>query len=613
MSERNPPSPVDIVFTAVSPALIMLMVGSLVFFLITVLPTGDYKERLLYTTFFFVFGAVLVARIAIQLDAARASVYGLGLAVVTFLAMTAYVDYPSGTTLKSVGWLVNLGLMGLIWWSAHKLTWDCTHVDDNRDASGRGLLAAAGLTESNDDSVSREPTASADPSSISREPTASAESPSSKKKRKKKTPQPSAFSAWTTRWWKHREGQKDKPHTPGVWVIYFALAALPLFAVGQSLIPPEDGDRRRATFLQMAVYVGSALGLLATTSLLGLRRYLRQRKAKMPASLTAGWLGLGAVLIAVFLVVGAFLPRPYSEVPWFGLPQTESDKRNASQYAQRGDSAGKGEGASGDKAEKGDGASSDKEGGSGKGKGKGQGKGDDKNGSGGDSRDKNKDGDGPNAKADPQGNKAGDGKSERQSSGRRTPETKLGSALQKIGGALKWLVIAIVVALVIAAIALAILRYLAPFTDWARNLLDNLKNWWASLWGRKKKARPATVEVAMPTGPLRPPPFHQYSNPFVDGSAERRQPAELIGYTFEALDAWAWDRDNGRRAADTPLEFSERLGSDFPDFAAHLRRMANLYARMAYAEGNVPKEAVPFLEQFWDEMVHGEHVKTEAY
>src|SRR6185312_2020822 len=160
MPERNPPSPVDIVFTAVSPALIMLMVGSLVFFLITVLPTGDYKDRLLYTTFFFVFGAVLVARIAIQLDAARATLYGLGLAVVTFLAMTAYVDYPSGTTLKSVGWLVNLGLMALIWWSAHKLTWDCTHVDDNRDASGRGLLAAAGLTET--DSLSREPAASAD-------------------------------------------------------------------------------------------------------------------------------------------------------------------------------------------------------------------------------------------------------------------------------------------------------------------------------------------------------------------------------------------------------------------------------------------------------------------
>src|SRR5213595_439803 len=116
-ADRDRTSAADIIFTAISPALIMLMVGSLVFFIITVLPTGDYKERLLYTSFFFVFGAVLVARISIQLDAARATFYGVGLAVVTFLAMSAYVDYPSGTRLKSFGWLVNLGLMGVIWWS----------------------------------------------------------------------------------------------------------------------------------------------------------------------------------------------------------------------------------------------------------------------------------------------------------------------------------------------------------------------------------------------------------------------------------------------------------------------------------------------------------------
>src|SRR6185437_14407428 len=142
-ADRNSSSAADIVFTAISPALIMVMVGSLVFFLITVLPTGDYKERLLYTTFFFVFGAVLVARIAIQFDAGRATLYGLGLGLVTFIAMTSYVDYPGG--LKSFGWLLNVGFMSLIWWSAHKLTWDCTYVDENRDASGRGLLAASGL------------------------------------------------------------------------------------------------------------------------------------------------------------------------------------------------------------------------------------------------------------------------------------------------------------------------------------------------------------------------------------------------------------------------------------------------------------------------------------
>src|SRR5438034_1045633 len=137
-ADREPPTLADYAVIAVSPALIMLMVGSLIFFLITVLPTGDYKERLLYTTFFFVFGAVLVARIAIQFDATRAGVYGLGLGIATFLAMMAFVDYPSDSGLKSIGWLLNIGFMALIWWSAHKLTWDCTYVDENRDASGRG-------------------------------------------------------------------------------------------------------------------------------------------------------------------------------------------------------------------------------------------------------------------------------------------------------------------------------------------------------------------------------------------------------------------------------------------------------------------------------------------
>ena len=54
---------IDIAAVVISPALVMLMVGSLTFFLITVLYQGAYPDRLLYTFFFFVFGAVLIARI----------------------------------------------------------------------------------------------------------------------------------------------------------------------------------------------------------------------------------------------------------------------------------------------------------------------------------------------------------------------------------------------------------------------------------------------------------------------------------------------------------------------------------------------------------------------
>src|SRR5262249_53742643 len=98
----------------------------------------------------------------------------------------------------------------------------------------------------------------------------------------------------------------------------------------------------------------SGLGLLLTTSFLGLRRYLRQRNLQMPAAMTGAWLTVGGFLVAAFLLVGAFLPRPHAEVSplrdWLGVGSTE---RKASQFAE-GKNAGKDEGRAGtDKATEG--------------------------------------------------------------------------------------------------------------------------------------------------------------------------------------------------------------------------------------------------------------------
>src|SRR5947207_7418564 len=100
-ADREPPTTTDYVVTALSPVLIMLMVGSLVFFLVEVLYAGQYSGKLLYTLFFFVAGAVLVARIAIETDASRASMYGLILGIVTYIALLTYFEYPGG------GWLAS--------------------------------------------------------------------------------------------------------------------------------------------------------------------------------------------------------------------------------------------------------------------------------------------------------------------------------------------------------------------------------------------------------------------------------------------------------------------------------------------------------------------------
>ena len=631
-ADRDPPGLIDYVVTAISPALVMLMVGSLVFFLVEVLYAGQHEGPLLYTMFFFVAGSVLVARIAIQVDRGRAGVYGAFLALATFAAISAYVDYPKGSPLGRASWLANLGLLALIYWSANKLTWDCTHLDETQDVSGRGLLSAAGLSRETGDSG--EETAdrnqeSADLASGGRQPPEPERKRGGKKKKKDKPP------SWLWRWHSYRQEQRKKPHTPGVWVIYFALAALPLFAVGQSLIDPDDADRRRATFYQMVVYIASALGLLATTSLLGLRRYLRQRKAVMPGSLTAGWLGLAAGVTVVFLVVGAALPRPHSETPLVDLARAGKSEREASEYAQLDEGAGKGEGKEGEETEKGpNGQASGKGGESGGSKGEkgsgGQGQkgsgGGGKDGKGGAGKDKGgKSGSeskgGQKGKSDGQqskdeqkeGGRGGDtdrgakearNKDSQGKSGRPRSQPAAGGALEKVAGIVKWVVVAIVVVLVVVGIALAVLKYLAPFTDWAQRLLDAIRNWWANLFGRKARTGGQAAEAAE-AGPVRPPPFSAFSDPFADGTAGGREVAELVAYTFAALDSWAWDRGHGRRAAETPLEFAARLGGEFPDLAADLRRFAGQYARVAYSDGPPPGDTRRMLEEVWDQLVHG--------
>ena len=62
-----------------------------------------------------------------------------------------------------------------------------------------------------------------------------------------------------------------------MWIIYFSLAALPLFGLGQALIPVEEEARRRTTFWLLVCYVAAGIGLMLTTCFLGLRRYLRQK------------------------------------------------------------------------------------------------------------------------------------------------------------------------------------------------------------------------------------------------------------------------------------------------------------------------------------------------
>lgn len=663
MAANQPrPTLADYLVIAISPALIMVLVGSLVLFLLEIFYAGQYETRLRWIMFCFVFAAVLIARISMTPGiAGRASLYGLVLAVAVFVALQVLVQYPPGLRAAGFTWAINLGIMAVIWWCAHKLTWDCTFIDEHVDASGAGLLDAAGL----DNQGAR------DEGRGTREEEASSS-----------FPRPSSgLFAWWERYHRYRQEQQQKPHAPGVWIVYFSLAALPLFGLGQSLIAANDLERRQRVFWFMVCYMGSALGLLLCTSFLGLRRYLRQRRLSMPVAVTGVWLSIGAVLIAVLLVAGAFLPRPYPEYPlipvqgWLGSPD-----REASKYAVMRDSPGKGEGrpgaagkdgqegsasgsqgqGGGQQGQNGSGGSGQGQSGSGQGKGEqgsgggssgksGSGQGNNQSGSGGNRQGQSAQGSSgdqsgqqgsPGRSGNGEQSQAGDQRSSQGGSDRgkggqpdqgqsgqgmkRLSEaeasnppvsTPLGSSFSSLfsglGRLLKWIIFAIA-ALVVAFIVLrALLQFLANFTGWARGLLNALQGLWQALFGW---LGPAAVpgESEEPARPeRRPVPFAAFRDPFLDGSGGRQSPEELVRYSFHALEAWAREQDLGRQADDTPFEFADRIALNVPGpLAADCRRLAALYARAAYARGPLPASCEGVLRQFWRHLTQAARVSV---
>lgn len=587
----------DYVTIVFSPVLIMGLVGSLVFFLLELFyrTHGEWRDRLQWIVFFFVFGAVLTARISMMGEIAdRASLYGSILALLTYIALQRFVEYPA--EVRSLSFLVNLVLVAVVWWCAHRLTWDCTNVDEDTDMSGEGLLQAAGLEET---------------------PAA---------RRDEALPEVGSLG-WFERYRRYRE-QRRKKRTLGVWIVYFSLAALPIFGLGQALLPLSDPERRRRVFWLMTVYVACGLGLLLTTCFLGLRRYLRQKRLQMPAAMTGLWLLSGGGLILILLLLGALLPRPHAEYPLRDLlPGAAAAKRQANRFAMKGDSPGEGRGQPGapraDGKAPGDqrgkptgqdrnGPGGDKGDGKGDGKGgeKGDGKGDQKGGGkggekgeekqGGSQRQGNQAKDGQRQQADEQGKAGQPGQPMQQTAS--SPPTPGGwqQALERLAPVLKGIVFVLVAVFVIVAVLRGVLGYLTHFTDWARRLLDAWRRFWDGLLAPSGDGDDEADDEADEAGEP-PAPFRSFSNPF-DGDGASRSPRRLVRYTFAAVEALARERGIGRGEAETAAEFLDRLGEELPALEDEARRLAALHARVEYSAGGLPASAVEQVRAIWDRL-----------
>ncbi|MBX3733047.1 MAG: DUF4129 domain-containing protein [Verrucomicrobiae bacterium] len=520
-----------------APALIVVLVGSLILFLVEVLYRGDHGGRLRWTLGWFTLASVLITRIALELGSARGFLYGFALGGVTALSLIRNVEPP----------FAGLALLAVSWACVDRLVRDCTLIDDDDDATGEGLLDVAGLGErAMDASTERSPGRILYVQYATREARAAMSAPDHPNPRKLTRP-------------------------PGLWVVGFSLAALPIFGLGQVLLPVSDTGRREMAFTCLCFYLLSAFGLLLTTSFLGLRRYLRQRRVPMPASIALSWLTRGTLTAVTMMLLGLLLPRPDAA---YSLPalaeRIGAQSVPASKASPAGAKAGTGPGTpktTGDQDTAGAGTPPYSEGSGGTESG--------------------------SSRNPPVENGAG-----RRSAGEKAavenppsasgPQVSPARVPSSLGTILKWLIHAL-----FAAAALVLLWSHGPAL-WAA-LVGLWRDLWT--WGSQKGTTQASGSQA-PVSRTRQP-FTEFRNPFLDTRLQRLSPGDLVTYSFDALQAWAEGYGIPRHHQETPFEFAQRLAESLPEIASPLHETVQSYSRLAYAQRPPGPDHLAALRQLW--------------
>ena len=544
MIDRLPPKTfADYAAIAVCPVLIMLAVGSLIFFMLAVGYSGSHGAELRWTLFWFVLAMVLVSRIAIERGSEHAGAYGMALAGATALMLTRYIGFNPGV----------FCLLGLIWWATNKLTWDCTVIDEEQDASGEGLLQTTKLAaKPSEDELAREEKApdKSKPAKIS-----------------------AAVQRLTT-----AQADSRKPHAPGVWVIYFSLGALPVFGLGQALMPKQDVAGRQYGFYLLVAYLGAVLGLLLITSFLGLRRYLRQRHLNMPPAMAANWLSTGAILGVGILAGCLLLPLPSASWTLGSMIDRLGD-RPAHTTNERGSGN-----TPGNKLNDKDGTAS---------------------------RPQNQGASGSNAaEPRPDASKPSSAESKPDQSQTATASQRPGDGARPEGvprplsrlpvrEVLQFLRMVIYVALLVLGV-----RVLIRSRQWLLKALlefwHSLRDLWNSIFGGRAGDAPVGVP-AVASG--RACSRAALKDPFASGAAAQMSIEDLIVDSFNGMESWAEAHHFGRHPEQTPFEFAEQIAREAPDLAHEAEEVTRLYVQVAYAKAAALPASRTMLEILWSKMM----------
>jgi hypothetical protein len=625
----------DLLLRVIGPILVMLMVGSLVYLMIEVFYRGPHDGRLRWVFGLFTLATVLVSRIAIEDGLERASLFGFGLGIATLITGMRLVEFDYGPFAILEPLFLGLFIL-VVMWSANRLTWDCTLIDDSRDVSAIGLI----------DIVKRK-------LSLSR-PIDNTRNQSNDENSKSAEAKPGSTNKLLFLLF---AGSKTR-NTPGLWVLYFSLAAFPIFGLGQWFAQRDPEAGYWWIFALFAVYLGAGLGLLMLTSVLGLERYLKKRGARMPAAVMRNWLIVGAMFALAIMFAVVMMPRPdLSSQLERSLAFLISPDREPSKMAVGKDGQREGARPAGNKVQDDPNAPAanskkdngkDPSGKNGNSSSKsGQKKGDSK------SQTASKDSPGSRsksrnskakpakeAKSDPQPNETpnqsekenntrADAKRAQQqqpendqnkrnaknkdanrnavaNAAKRKPEPAnankrqqaanrkgrqapaqasppAGNFFAKAGRYLTYLI-----GLIILAILIWMFR-------------KELSEFWNQLFQKKATADSNKTESFV-EATKSVPGFRTFREPFKSGLAAKWTNAQIIQYTFAALEAWAYDRQHARDEDQTPFEFANQLAGLNEAISLEARQLADLHGRCLFGGGAVSKSETMRLAKLWNLM-----------
>ena len=606
------PEGLDYLLASIAPFFIIGMIGSLVFFLITVCYQGSYTQRLMWILGLYTIASVLIARIAIEQSRTLSYAYMLALAGATLLVTPQFFVVTGPMAIFSFPILI--ALLVIVAVLADRITFDCTSMNEQVQSSGVGILQSLGLIQSERNATE-------------------IEKPNLRKSDNQQIePTPS-----------ERKTADSRKHNPGVWVLYFALLALPLFGLGQLIIQnPED---RSWAFKCLFLYLLCSLCLLVLIALLSLRKYLRERGVPMDTSFAIRWLAIGMLSVFAMLCVLSLLPLPGKSllsmdmpfritsrddlktsrwgwgpegVPKEGgkpgqpqdgaKPQGEPDPKQPNVDPENQRQPGAGKQASDQKSdgkqsdgEQSDGKQSDGE----QGEGQKQGvssegpknkqadqasKGEKRDSQNEDERDGKKDekGEKQDQQKQQEPGKAGN-QPKPQEQQQAPPPTQSMSIQWNFSAAFQWLAMFV---LAIVAIVFGIRYRHQLLQAWTE-----FRDWLNALLGRKARIQVPVVDESVTLIEDPCPPFQSFNNPFTAGNRWTRE--QIVRHMYRATVSWGYEHRVVRRDDETPEEFMRRLARRFPQQQELLSMLGQLYNRIAYARGTVRNEEMKPMGDLW--------------